>query len=50
MFGLLGASAIFALLGRVAADLDVYTDGSGALASGWQDWSWSSTVGLPTFK
>lgn len=46
MLGLLGASAVFALLGRVAADLDVYVDGSGALSSGWQDWSWSSVVSI----
>lgn len=31
----------FAQSGRAAADLAVYTD---ALATGWQDWSWNTTI------
>lgn len=36
--------AALAVLGAVNAldDLPIYTDG--ALASGWEDWSWSSTI------
>lgn len=40
---LLKATAFFALaLSNVNADLPIYTDG--ALAEGWENWSWGSTI------
>jgi hypothetical protein len=46
LFHRLKASLCFATLavGLVKADIPVFVDGAGALASGWQDWSWGSTI------
>lgn len=36
------AAAVASLLGAARADITVYSDN--ALASGWEDWSWGSTI------
>ncbi|GJE93305.1 glycoside hydrolase family 44 protein [Phanerochaete sordida] len=38
------ALVVLAAALRAAADQAVYTAGSGALAAGWENWSWSSTI------
>ncbi|KAF8888414.1 glycoside hydrolase family 44-domain-containing protein [Gymnopilus junonius] len=38
------ASIAFATFHAVKADLAVYTDGAGTLASGWENWSWGSDI------
>ncbi|KAI0028548.1 glycoside hydrolase family 44-domain-containing protein [Vararia minispora EC-137] len=39
-----GYLSLLAVCGLVAADVTIYAPGSGNLASGWENWSWSSTI------
>ena len=39
-----GAFILLALGLGAAADQDIYTAGDGALAAGWENWSWSSDI------
>ena len=41
---LLGHLVLLTLGLLAGADETVYAPGSGALASGWENWSWSSTI------